>query len=682
MVFRDRSKLQADSAAPSNPSRPPLTSKRRLGLSLILLLGVAAVVVLVDAAILAMLHSRNQIPHPAVLPHVPHLRDLLGLVKDDPRNSELRLALAQVYLRENHYQSARGEFDLALQLGADEWACRTGRAQANLKIERYERAAEDIRHLIRLRPEAIETYLTLAEMQQHSDGWSAANRTLDSIPRDSDGLPKTNGRPDSLTAAELLATAYSHIDRWDKTLALVRKCLEREPSRPSSRIMLGKALHATGRPVEAISYLQEAAKTQPDSAELVYLLGTAYLARKEARDEDRALTCFQRAVVLDGKHGGATLALARILDRRKMYEAAAVAYYRAYKLGMEGELPLLRSSEMMLRTGKKEEAWYRRGLYFETTGRPDLALREYTRLTTLHHSCRSGYIHMARAFGAMRKHEKALEYLRKACDRDPARARELDWLMIDALGQTHEDNTRIKMLQAIVKEGGKEGNEAAFQLAKLTDAAGKRQEAEKWLRTCVQNDPKDAVFRLELGKFLLQQRSDPAKLQSAIGELEESVRLDRTSREATYSLGLAYSYAGRLEEAVFALRHAVDLQPENGAGYQALAQVLKQAGKHEEAADTQQVFRRFEVFKQTRETLIARCKRQPTNPDAQFRIAEFHMNAQEYPAAIQRYRKALQLQPENRKARARLAEACGYLGRREEQRAQLALLRSSGPRAQ
>src|SRR5688500_4954907 len=307
MFFRDRSKQPADSAASTDSSRPsPVSRRRRLGLSLILLLAIAAVAVLVDAAILSVLHSRNRIAYPAVLPNIAHLRDLRGFVNDEPNNAELRLALAQAYLRETHYQSAREEFDHALRLGADEWTCRTGRAQADLRIERYERAAAHFRPLLRLRPEATETYLALAEMQQHSDDGDAANRTLDAVPRDSDGLPRTKGRPDSLTAAELLATAYSHIDRWEQTLSLLRQCLERQPSRLSSRIMLGKALHATGRPLQALPYLQEAAKTQPDSAELVCLLGTAYQARNEARDEDRAMTCFQRAVVLDGKHGRAT----------------------------------------------------------------------------------------------------------------------------------------------------------------------------------------------------------------------------------------------------------------------------------------------------------------------------------------------------------------------------------------
>ncbi len=678
MSLHNRFVQEAASSASSESGHRIKLPTRRFAVGILVLLVIAAVVLLLENGIFAFLNSRNQIPHPAILPDVSHLKELRSLTanrKDDP---ELHLALAQAYLHERHYLSAREAFDRALQLGADEWSCRTGRAQANLRVERFERVIEDCNHLIRLRPTVLETYLTLAEVQQHSDDWGAVQRTLDSVPRDEDGLPQTNNPTDPLAAAELLATAYSHIDRWDRTIALVRKCLDREPGRLSSRIMLGKALHASGKRVEAIPYLLEAARNHPNSAELVYLLGTAYQARKKSQDGDRATLCFKRAVVLDDKHGAATLALAKELDLRKQYEPAAFAYYRAYKLGMEGESPLLRSAEMMLRMGNKEEGWYRRGLYFESTGKPELALIEYKRLTTMHHACRSGYIHMARAYGAMKKPLKSLEYIRKARERAPARAKELDWVLIDALGQTHDDNERIAMLHAIAKEGGSEGNEAAFHLAKLSDAAGKRPEAEKWLRKCVQNVPKDAIFRLELGKSLLHRRGDKAILTSAILELEAAVRLARENRDAAYFLGLAYSYAGRTEDAILALRHAVDLQPENGDGYQSLAKILNRAGRREEAADTQEIFRRFEKFKQTRDTLIARCKREPKNAAAQYRIADFHMKAHEYPAAIQRFTRCLELQPGNRQARARLAEACGYLGRRDEQRAQLAMLRSPG----
>lgn len=639
----------------------------------LLILGVIlAAAVLADVVALNTIRAGKRQPPSPVLPAAASLHDLRALVKDHPQDLSLHLSLGQAYLRIHHNLSASEEFGIVLSSNPDEWAALIGRAQANIRLERNDLAIVDMEKMIKLRPSVLSTYLTLAEAQQHSDDWPHAKQTLDRVPRGPDGLLKVDGDP--LESTELLATAYSHIDCWAETKSLVELCLKKEPNRQSARIMMGKTLHATGKPVEALPYLIEAVKAAPKYAELQYLLGTAFKARHAPGDDDRAAACFQLAVAADDKHGAATLALAKECDHRNIYPAAAFAYMRAFKLGMEGEKNLLRSGDLMLKAKNIEEGHYRRGLYFETIGRPDKALEEYKVLAHMHDCCRSGYIHMGRAYAQMGQHEKTMECLLKAQKLEPGRAKQLDWTIIDTLGQEQKDDARIKRLQAIVKEGGKDGIEACFQLSKLANVAGKQDEAVQWLNRCVDSDPNDAVFRSERGRLLLKERGDPAKLAAAISDLEAAVRLSPDDRNAVYGLGLAYSYSGDLENSILALRHAVDLEPENGDGYPALARVLTLAGKKQEAESIQELVRRYETFRQTRDTLAARCKRDPINPANQMHMAEFHMRAHEYPAAMQRYRKVITLQPDNRLARTRLAEACSYMGRREEQREQLAYL--------
>ena len=646
--------------------------KGSVNLKLLILGAVVILAVAADVLVLGAMRARKKTPPSPVLPAVASLHELRSLVREHPDEAALHLSLGQAYLRIHHYLSASEEFGACLKNHGDEWAALTGRAQASIRLDRFDLAIPDMQRLISMRPSVLETYLTLAETQQHSDDWKAAKKTLDSVPRGADEFPATDLGP--MESAELLATAYSHIDRWDETKALVDLCQKRDPNRQSARIMLGKTLHATGRQVEAIPYLVEGVKAAPKFAELQYLLGTAFKARHSAGDDDRSAACFQQAVALDDKHGAATLALAKECDRRNLYGAAAFAYMRAFKLGMEGENNLLRSGELMLKAKNIEEGHYRRGLYFETIGRPDLALEEYRVLTHMHDCCRSGYIHMGRAYALMGKHQQTLECLFKAQKLEPGRAKQLDWTIIDTLGQSQKDDESVRRLKAIAAEGGSDGVEACFQLARLSNTAGKHDQAEQWLNKCVASNPNDAVFRSERGRFYLQERGDPAKLNAAIKDLEAAVRLAPDDRNAFYGLGLAYSYAGDTENSVLGLRHAVDLQPENGDSYQALARVLNDAGRKQEAAAFRDLVHRYEAFRQTRDTLLARCKRDPVNAVNQMHMAEFHMRAHEYPAAIERYRKVLILQPGNNQARARLAEACGYMGRRQEQREQLALL--------
>lgn len=568
--------------------------------------------------------------------------------------------------------SAIQEYDRALANGADEWSVRTGRSKANIALQRFDRAESDIARLIEMKPNLLETRLTLAEVREQADDNKGAEAALAAVPFGADNLPLADGFADRLEAAELLATAYSHLDRWDKTLELTQVCLKKQPDRISSQVLLGKTLHATRKFAQAVPYLEIGIKHAPKNAELHYLLGTSYQGRGAKGDLDRASVQFQEAVILDNKHGAATLAVAREAERRKSYGAAAFAYERAYKLGMEGPQLMLASSEMIRRAGHKEEAWYRKGLYYESIGRPSLAMAEYENLARLHDSCRSGYIHMARAASLMGKHDLALKYLHLAEQKAPARSRELFWSIVDVMGQSKQDGPRIAMLEKVASQKGRDGEEAAFQLAKLNDAAGKQDQAEKWFTVCVQAQPNDPVFHLELGRLLLTQRGDPARLNQAVKELETAVRLAPENHDAVYGLGTAYFYSNRLDEAILTLRHAVDLQPENGEGYQVLSRALAQAGNKADAADILSLFRRYEEYSQTKETLAARCKRDPTNPELQLRLAEFHMWAHEYAAAIERYHKALYLKPDSRPARQRLAEALGYLGRREQQKMVLA----------
>jgi tetratricopeptide (TPR) repeat protein len=638
-----------------------------------LIVPVLGVALLIDFGATALLRGHKPLQPSVVLPNVPQLQELRLLAAEDSKSPELHLTLAQSYLHYKYYLSARDEFDQALKLGADEWAVRTGRAEAALAVQRSDAAAQDMERMLQMRPTRLETYLALAETQQHADDWPAAQKTLDRVPLGADHLPVTEGDP--LANAELLATAYSHIDAWDKAMALIGGCLKVAPERQSSHIMLGKALHATGKPAEAIPYLLEGIKLAPQNAELQYLLGTAYQARKQTGDDNRALACFQAALSADNKHGAAMLAMARELDRRGMKKAAAAGYLRADKLGMEGHKPLLRSADLLLQAGEKEEGHYRRGLYFEAMGRPSLAVPEYFQLNKMHSYCRSSYIHIARAYAAMHQPTKTLAYLKMAQQHDPPRANELDWSIIQAYGDLRNESVRLDALRAMVARNDKASNEARYQLATSADAAGKTDEGAQWLRECILHEPNDGVFHADLGKVLLQQRNDPVKLKEATEHLETAIHLAPDNYEGFYYLGLAYSYVDRKEDAILALRHAVDLQPEDGEGYQTLAMTLNRTGKKAEATDALGVFRSFEDFQKARETLAARCKRRPGDPQNQLRMAEFHMRAHEYSAAIERYSKCLALQPENRAARVRLAEACGYMGHREDQRVQLAMLR-------
>lgn len=658
-----------DAVKPSPTSGSP-KSKRVVGLRWIapaLVLALAADFVLVQFST-----RSNQLRPSLVLPNAPQLHELRSLALANPDDRELHLALAQAYLNAGHYLTAREEFDRARRNGADEVEALSGRAKANTELLRYDLAAVDLQRLIALKPDRLETYLALAEVRHEANDVDGARSALHQIPLDPDGLPKVSlGR---LIAMDMLSTAYGRLGDWKTTLQLLNGALDLEPKREITRGEKAGALAALGRPVEAIPLLEEAANSASPSAESVYQLGSAYESRKSKGDGDRAFECYKRALQIDNKHGPAMLAFAKQCDRKHFKPAASFAYQQASALGMEGRSPLLRSGDLMLELGNKEEGWFRRGMYFESMQMYDQAAVEYKKLTSMHSCCRSGFLHLARVYELQSKSGEAIDCLQKAQRLDPARAKQLRWSFFQAYGDLHRYKEQNEVLDAMIADGGKEAEEALYQKATFADVSGNNDGAEKWLQRCIQLSPGDPTYHLHLGKIMLQRRSERSRLIVATKHLETSVRLSPNSYEAFYNLGLAYKYSGNVQDAILALRHAVDLQPERGEGYQALTQALIEGGKRDEAAEMQKVFQRFQVFQQASEVLLARCKRDPRNAGAQLRMADFHMAAREHIAAVDRYKKCLAIQPGNRQARQGLIKALGAVGQREEQRAQISLM--------
>src|SRR5262249_22411985 len=153
--------------------------------------------------------------------------------------------------------------------------------------------------------------------------------------------PRASKLSDSLIAGANLATAYSQALDWGHALSIIDRCERLAPGQATPRIMKGKALHAMGCRSEAVPFLADGVKAAPGSAELQYLLGTAYQSRARADDLDRAYACFLKAIELDHNHAASWYELARIEERLGHFLRASTAYQNAYTLGVEGPRPLL-----------------------------------------------------------------------------------------------------------------------------------------------------------------------------------------------------------------------------------------------------------------------------------------------------------------------------------------------------
>lgn len=652
----------------------PQPKPQRLRFSWRILLVIVIVAVLADLALVSLLKAKKKDVLPALplFANAPQLTEARSIVRESPADPQMQLALGQEYLKNKHYLSALSAFHDAGKLKADEQKILTGQAKAYIALDNTPPAITAMKRLRGLQPKDLNLVLTLAEVQQHADDWKGAKQTLDSVPLDADGLPQMDG--DRVVNTSLLSAAYSHIDGWSDAEKLVRAVAKVAPENKDARIMLGKILHATGKYAEAIPYLTEAVAIAPKSDELAYLLGTAFEKRKQKDDDKRALVCFQGAIGLNDKHGPAALALARAAEKQKDWKPAAFFFRHAHELGMEGGRGLLHAANNLVKADNIEESWYYRGLYYELFNQPELAVKEYSKLTGTHQYCRSGYLHMARAYSQMKQPEKTIDCLKKAQKLNPEQAKELDWSFITTYGDMKVDKPAVELLEKMIAENRPDKDEAHFSLAKIANGNGKFDAGLKHMEQCVALKPNDAGYRRELGILYLDRRGDKEALKKAVEQLETAVRLTPEDVGALFELGRTYSYVERWEDSVLTLRHAVDLNPEQGDSYQVLGQSLIKIGRKAEGAEMLAMFRRYQEFQGSRERLSARCKRAPKDFEAHRQMANFHMTAHEYPAAITYFSRCLELQPNNTQVRRNLIVAQGLMGQRENQKLQLDIL--------
>jgi Flp pilus assembly protein TadD len=192
-------------------------------------------------------------------------------------------------------------------------------------------------------------------------------------------------------------------------------------------------------------------------------------------------------------------------------------------------------------------------------------------------------------------------------------------------------------------------------------------EAEALYRRLLPLTPGIAGPRRALAKLLLDRRDDAKKLAEGIRLLEECVPLAREEAGLFHQLGIAYSHAGRTQEAIWSLRHAIDLSPGDGITYQPLGSLLQKAGRKEEGAEMLRLAERYREFRRVQSVLKLRAARTPADPVAIRALGEFYDRAQAYGQAELEYQRLLQLSPRDARVRQRLSEIYGMLGRTLDQ---------------
>jgi Flp pilus assembly protein TadD len=618
------------------------------------------------------------------------IREIEAVIQDEPKDPKWRLRLGEAYVRDGHYLTAIETLNGALAQGAPETEVRKQLRICYLRLERPELAIRESQRLRELNPHDLWPVLSLAYAYLDADRRTDAVKVLATVQVDEQGRPLVgNESPeerqkrfqsfqgveqrmrandaevldeDPAQQRESLTTAFIRAGDWPRALELARKAIQYAPERVGGYVAAGQALTALGRTAETVALF----KPLRLSGDFRYLSGTALLARAAPGDRAAAETEFEEAVRLTPTLGRAWAELAKLRAARGKWLAAAEAYSRADDYGAEKPRARRMASEAAERAGQHDLALQLRGSYFQESGQPDKALVVYRELLTRHADQEFAYRQVAGALGALNRKQERLAILLQAQKRFP----ESPDLVISLAG-TYSDLNQAEAAFSVLRKaeaGFAKGNpQILSSLASALDSSGRLDDAEALYRRLIPLTPGVAGPRRALAKLLLDRRDDPKRLHEGIRLLEECVPMARDEASLYHQLGIAYSHAGRSQEAVWALRHAIDLSPGDGITYQPLGSLLQKLGRSEEGTDMLRLAERYREFRRVQSMLRVRASHTPPDPVAIRALGEFYYRAQAYGQAELEYQRLLKLSPHDAQVRSRLSEIYGMLGRTLDQ---------------
>ncbi|HAR36979.1 MAG TPA: hypothetical protein DCR87_08825 [Acidobacteria bacterium] len=220
---------------------------------------------------------------------------------------------------------------------------------------------------------------------------------------------------------------------------------------------------------------------------------------------------------------------------------------------------------------------------YEFEEKYDLAEQAYWKILEEAPDSPASYVNLALALAGQKKMDRAIEVLQQGLDRLPDSE-----ILLTRLGHTYAVSGKYFLAlrtMGKVLELNPRNLEALTVSAGILDAAGRKEEAWTLYRRALEVEPESKSLRTSLAASL----ASAGKLAEAI-EIYKRLIEDFPEDQSLYQFtGLAYSYLGDHEQAIFYLRQAVAIMPTR-SGYFNLALAYEKAGRTREAVE---YFRRY-----------------------------------------------------------------------------------------
>lgn len=604
---------------------------------------------------------RRKVPDPARIHSFPArtlLVALLGvcaLFTAAPRTARAdEIAEGRRALKEGRVEEAIAHYQRAVQAEPNRAEAQLGLGQALERRRRWEDALKTYDAAAKLDPRSAEaqrgrgaTLAKLGRLEEAAKAYEEANKLDRRFPQAQLGLGET----------------LVQLGRYDQAVAVYEEGVKwGVKTRPLFYEGLGRAEAARGRLKEAEVYLLKAREEAPTMARFHRALGDLYMQRKIP---SLAVVSYTQAIDLDKDDLDSRFAMARALGRDGRYNEALDQYKEITKRDSTYEEAYKEMGDIYLRASETNPGFINDAL---------VNLQTYSRLAP---NDPDGAALLARAhykLGHREEARKLLEPVAQAGKLTPE-----GHLMNGRL--VYENKQWAEAVKEFSLAGAKLEDLDVQRYAHSLRMIGRPEAADtlfvtRWVADSLANKPleKSSNWVLERGKLRYSQGAkDTTKYVEAIPFFQRKIDLDPKSYEAYYYMGLSLRELGRLPESLEALKKASEIAPDKADPrfWQAVV-LLKTPGQDAEARKIFEDVARLDStttigaiarqrvgyyvlvekrYPEAIDLLLASIKIDPKQAQTWVWLGQAYQNTGQRAKAIEAYRKALEIDPNQPDAR-------------------------------
>ena len=238
------------------------------------------------------------------------IADLRQALDDQPRSNDLMVLLASAYERIGSMELAEKQYADATRVSNLDVGVTMNYVAFLRRRGSNDRAEDVLTQLVGRWPNNVLVLSALAEVRLARKNWSGAQEIGEAIKR----IDNAQGVGD-----QVLAAALSGQGKYGDSIKVLEKLQSAAPNAPQPMAVLVGTMVRAQKFDQAIDFLRDALKKNPENAEAHVLLGGVYLLKAAP---DQAEQAFRTAIERQPKDMGGYIELAQLYARQKKFDEA------------------------------------------------------------------------------------------------------------------------------------------------------------------------------------------------------------------------------------------------------------------------------------------------------------------------------------------------------------------------